>query len=83
MCRYVLIGFCVLYGAALAAWLAGTVGWFIDKDPLSGVFLVILGQPWVRWIDTLPENAWPVAAALTPAVNAGIIAAICRLARSK
>lgn len=76
-----MLGFCILYALALAALLAGTVGWLADRDPLSAVFVVVLGQPWVRWMDRLPEALWPLAAALTPAINAAILFALCRLVR--
>jgi hypothetical protein len=73
--------FCSIYALALLLWLTGTLGWTgTENAPLSGVFLVILGQPWVRWVDSLlPEALWPAGAALAPAINALIIFAICRL----
>ena len=64
----------VLYVLALFVLLIGTFGWFgQEKDPLSGVFIVILGQPWVRLVDLLPERNWPIASSLTPIINLGIL----------
>ena len=80
MCKAILIGFCALYVLAIAIWALGTFGWFgVEKDPLSGVFLIILGQPWVRWIDALPEVMWPAGGILTPLINVAIISSICAL----
>lgn len=81
MCRFVFYAFCFLYLIAILLWLAGTFGWFgIEKDAMSAVFLVMLGQPWERWVsNVLPENLWPIGAAVAPAINAAIVFAICRL----
>ena len=69
--------FATLYLLALALWLIGTLGLFgQEQDPLSGVFLILLGQPWVRLVDLLPERIWPIASALMPAINAGILYAL-------
>ena len=78
MCKVILIVFCTLYAFAIVIWALGTFGWFgVDKDPLSGVFLIILGQPWVRWVHVLPEVIWPVGAILAPLINVAIISSIC------
>jgi len=78
MCKVILIGFCILYALAMALWALGTFGWFgVEKNPLSGVFLIILGQPWVRWVDVLPEMFWPGGAVLAPLINVAIISSIC------
>jgi hypothetical protein len=80
VCKIILLGFCLLYALALLVWAMGTFGWFgTEKDPLSGVFLIILGQPWARWVDVLPEAIWPLGGILAPAINASILFAICRL----
>jgi len=81
MCKIFLYTFCTLYAAAIFLWLVGTRGWFgVEKDPLSGVFLIILGQPWARWIGSvLPEGLWPVAGAVAPAINVAIILLVCQL----
>ena len=42
---------------------------------------MILGFPWTKLVDLFPERSWPVVAALTPAVNAGLIYAVCRWIR--
>jgi hypothetical protein len=78
MCKIILIGFCILYALAMALWALGTFGWFgVEKDSLSGVFLIILGQPWVRWVDVLPETLWPAGGVLAPLINVAVIASIC------
>ncbi|HRX37654.1 MAG TPA: hypothetical protein P5337_14780 [Aestuariivirga sp.] len=82
ICRTIFWIFIGLYGIAILLWLVGTYGWFgAERDPLSGVFLVILGQPWARWVDILPERLWPLGGAAVPAINATIIYAVCRVVR--
>jgi hypothetical protein len=66
--------FLVLAVLALAVFLLGNFGMFgTEKDPLAGVFLIILGQPWVRWVDQLPQGLWPWASAVAPFLNAAIL----------
>lgn len=84
ICKAIFWVFIGLYVIAMMLWLAGTYGWAgTERDPLSGVFLVILGQPWTRWVDVLPEAWWPVCAAMAPAINAAIIHLICRVTSSR
>ena len=84
VCKIVLVIYCLLYAFALTIFIVGVFGWFgAERDPLSGVYLIILGQPWTRWVDLLPERLWPAGAALAPAVNASIILALCRLLRAR
>ena len=74
--------FVALYLLALVVWLLSTFGLFgIERDPLSGVFLLLLGLPWVLLVDYFPENIWPVVTALTPAINVGVIYLLARLFR--
>lgn len=83
-CRWMVNGFAVLYVLALALFAVGTFGLFgSDQDPLSGVFLVPLGLPWNLLVDFAPENLWPWLAALAPAINLAILAAICRWSGSR
>ena len=66
--------FLVAYAGAMLLWLAGTFGWFgQEKDPLSAIFVVLLGWPWTKLIDILPEGLWPYAGAVAPGVNALIL----------
>ncbi len=82
LCRFVVIAFLLLYGLALAALLVGTFGLFgTPEDPLSGVFVVLLGLPWSRLVDVAPEPAWPWLAALAPLVNLAILRMMCLLIR--
>jgi len=79
ICKIAVIGFVVLYLIALGLLAIGTFGLFgQEPDALAGVFVVPLGLPWVKFVDLAPERAWPVLAALTPAINLAIIWAICR-----
>ncbi len=81
ICNWVVRVFAVLYLLALAALAIGSFGLFgEERDPLSGVFLMPLGLPWVLWSDGLPEAARPWAAILAPALNLVLLAGLCRLA---
>ena len=82
ICLWFFRVFVAVYVVALVILLIGTYGWFgAARDPLSGVFLIILGQPWTNLAYYFPESVWPIVAALTPAGNAGLIYAICRWTR--
>ncbi|WP_306120219.1 MULTISPECIES: hypothetical protein [unclassified Roseitalea] len=70
----------VLYLVALALFLIGTFGFFgQEPDPLSGIFLLPLGLPWVLWLDSMPEGARLWLAILAPAVNLAMLAGLCRI----
>jgi hypothetical protein len=79
MCRLVAWIFAFLYVVAVAVLVIGTFGLFgNERDPLSGVFLVPLGLPWNLLVDLAPETAWPLLAALAPAMNLALIWMLCR-----
>ncbi len=64
---------------ALALLLIGTFGLFgQERDPLSGVFLIPLGVPWVLWLDGVSDGLKPLLAILAPALNLAILAVLCR-----
>jgi hypothetical protein len=80
VCKWLLGLLAVAYAAALAIGLIGTFGWFGQaQDPLSWVFVILLGQPWVSWIGGLPESVGMWLAALSPLLNLFLLAALCRL----
>ena len=82
VCKISIVSFCSLYALALLIFLVGRFGWFgAERDPLSGVYLIILGQPWIRFAGLLPEALWPAAGVLAPTINAALIFAFCRLVR--
>ncbi len=79
ICKIAVIGFGVVYLLALGLLAIGTFGLFGQaQDPLAGVFVIPLGFPWIKFVDLAPERTWPVLAALTPAINLGIIWAFCK-----
>lgn len=83
-CRIFIAVFTILYLAAIFIFLTGVFGWFQQaKDPLSGVYLIPLGLPWVLGVDYFPEGMWPWLGAFAPALNLGILVVLCRWARSK
>ena len=78
-CRWAVRVFGVLYLAALALLMIGTLGLFgQERDPLAGVFLMPLGLPWTLWLDGLPDRMLPWMAALAPLLNLAILALLCR-----
>ncbi|CAD0186489.1 hypothetical protein RUESEDTHA_03398 [Ruegeria sp. THAF57] len=82
VCRITTIVFAVLYLLALVAFLTGTFGWFgQERDPLSGVFLLPLGLPWIFVADLVSESAKPWFAAIAPALNLLALVLISRWAR--
>jgi hypothetical protein len=67
------------YLVALALLLIGTFGLFgQERDPLSGVFLIPLGLPWVSLLDGVSDGLKPWLLALAPAFNLFILMALCR-----
>lgn len=85
ICRFVLIVLTVAYFLALALLAIGTFGLFgAEKDPLSAVFLVPLGLPWILMVDGLPEGLRLWAALLAPALNIALVKLVCAaLSRSR
>lgn len=80
LCKWLLVLLAVAYALALAIGLIGTFGWLgQERDPLSWVFVIFLGQPWVVWIGDLPDPVRPWLAALCPLLNIFFLAALCSL----
>lgn len=74
--------FMAFYAFALFMMLSSTFGLFgVEQDPMSGIFLILLGQPWVRWVDMFPEAAWPWLTAIAPAITLGFLWLACRTVR--
>ncbi|WP_246044057.1 hypothetical protein [Ruegeria sediminis] len=74
--------FAAFYIFALAIFVIGVVGLFgSPQDPLSGVYLIPLGLPWIWFIDVFDTSTWPYLAAAAPLVNLGLLALLCRLFR--
>lgn len=84
LCRWVLAALALAWLFSLGIFAAGTYGWFgVEKDPLSSVFLVILGMPWVLlpFDEVVGEARLPLVGILAPLVNLGIVWMLCRLFR--
>ncbi len=78
-CRYITGGFAVLWLLAIGVLAIGTFGWFgQEKDPLSGVYLILLGAPWVQFASNAGVSG-PVLAILAPAINLAILSLLCRV----
>ena len=79
LCKITIWVFGVLWAGAAFIFATGTFGWFGQpKDPLSGVFLLPLGFPWVLAIERVPETVRPLFAVLTPFLNLAILIVLCR-----
>ena len=71
--KWAFIVFAVLYVLAVFLLLVGTFGWFgQERDPLSGVFLILLGMPWIWLLDAAGLEG-PSVAIGAPLVNAAIL----------
>ena len=79
-CRVIVALFAIVYLMALLLLAIGTFGWFGQpRDPLSGVFLILLGFPWPVVADRiLGLSGWHVGA-LGPMVNLLLLSLICRV----
>jgi hypothetical protein len=84
MCRLLKWVFAAAYVVALFLFALGTWGWFgADRDPLAGVFVILLGLPWNLFIDSFPDGSPAVLAALAPALNLAILFSICSAMRRR
>jgi hypothetical protein len=73
--------FVVLYALAVALFLIGRYGWFgATPDPLSAVFLIPLGLPWIFAGDVLPVTLQPYFSIASPLVNLAILRGLAALA---
>ncbi len=79
LCRIFLYAFSVAYVLALVIFVVGHFGLFgQEADPVSAVFVILLGQPWVLLIDNLPESLHMGAAVLSPLLTLALLFALCR-----
>jgi hypothetical protein len=71
--------FGLLYLGALGLLAIGTFGLFgQEQDPLSGVFLIPLGMPWI-WLADKVGLGGALVAILAPLINLLILFALCRM----
>lgn len=77
VCRIAMVLFGLAYLFAVFVFLTGTFGWFgQETDPLSAVFLVPLGLPWV--LIGVPDPFGPVVGLGAPLLNLFLIWLLCR-----
>lgn len=80
VCRVVVKVFAIAYVLALALFLVGVFGLFgQEEDPLSAVFLLPLGLPWIFFLDSIPDPARVWIGAATPLLNLIILTLLCRV----
>ncbi len=80
VCRIAVRAFAVVYLLALAIFLIGTFGLFgQERDPLSAVFLLPIGLPWIYYLDAIPDAARAWVGAAAPLLNLIILGALCRV----
>lgn len=79
LCKILTRGFAILYLLALALWAIGTFGLFgQEADPLSAVFLIVLGWPWTLVLEQiLGAGVW--TAVVAPLFTLLLISGLCRL----
>ena len=79
VCKWAIRIVWAFYLVALALLLTGTFGLFgQEQDPLSGIFLLPLGLPWLLWSDGVPDVLLPSLAAFVPLLNILILTLLCR-----
>ncbi len=79
LCKWIIRIAWAIYPLALALVLTGTIGRLgQERDPLSGVFLIPLGLPWVLWTGGFPEAWLPWLGAMAPLLNLAILKMLCR-----
>jgi len=81
VCRIAVALFARAWLGAGVVFALGTTGLFgVARDPLSGVYLVLLGLPWTAIAAPLPLGPLgPVIGVAAPGVNLAILVALCRL----
>jgi hypothetical protein len=84
MCRLFKWAFAVASWPPFFLLAVGTWGWFgAERDPLSGIFLILLDLPWNLFIDSFGEGSPAVLAALAPTLNLAILFSICSALRRR
>ncbi|MGL4397895.1 MAG: hypothetical protein ACRCS9_15260 [Hyphomicrobium sp.] len=80
LCKILTRGFAILYLLALALWAISTFGLFgQEADPLSAVFLVLLGWPWTLVLEQVLGVAGVWTVVIAPLFNLLLITGLCRL----
>ena len=83
-CRIILLVFAFFYLLAIAVLAIGTFGLLgQERDPLSAIYLIPLGLPWVLFIDFSPEWFLPWIGVLAPLLNLLLLTLFCGAARGR
>ena len=80
--RVAAIVFAAFYLLALGAWVVSSFGLFgVEPTAFSGIFLVLLGAPWVSLASDAGAPAGERVGVLAPLINLAILMAAWRLLR--
>lgn len=79
ICGKTFLVFAIAYAAALLLFAVGVFGLFgQERDPLSAVYLVLLGLPWNQLVDGAVDSTRPWLMSLAPLVNLLLLGVLCR-----
>lgn len=71
--------FVALWMVSLALLAIGTYGWLgQEPDPLAGIFVILLGSPWVQ-LAAKTGLSGPLVAILSPAITLMMLMGFCRI----
>jgi hypothetical protein len=80
VCKWFVFLFAGTYLLAMVLLTISIFGLFgQETDPLSAVYLVPLGLPWVLFFDRMPGLFLPWIGVLAPLLNIAILVALCRV----
>lgn len=82
ICRIVVYGYGLLYLGALGMYVV--YGWGLfghQPEALAGLYLVMIGYPWIGALEWFPEALWPWLGILAPLGNLLALLVLCRWLR--
>lgn len=78
--KSIAIALAIFWVLAVAVLVIGIFGLFgQEQDPLSGVFLIPIGFPWIMMLDSFPEAARFWLAVFSPGLNVALFAILARV----
>lgn len=78
--KSIAIALAIFWVLAVAVLVIGIFGLFgQEQDPLSGVFLIPIGFPWIMMLDSFPEAVRFWLAVFSPGLNVALFAILARV----